>query len=493
MSTSIIPVSRLISLCLLLAVTAGCSSFSQRDQMALFNAAYDKGDYGDAAVAMGLDDDASKAPQGKVLELLHQGEALRLEGNYTQSIAVYDRAENGMKYLDQEGFAATASEDVMSVLVNDSTRDYRALMSEAILVNTYKALSFLALGDNANARVEFNRADDRTRRAVDYFADEIAEQRRALQKDPANARAVQQNINSDGIQGVLRSKYGDPAGWSVYPRFIVPSSTYLHGLYFLASGEGSSDFERAATSLKRVAQMAPNNPTIAADAELAEALASGQQTRQSLPPMVWLVYENGLGPVLQEIRFDIPLFLSHGDWASVVYTGIALPRYTDRTPVGGALVVTSDDGTRYNTQLVASMGKVIRTEMQERFTSILARSISSAVVKGIFQHEATESLGAAGQLGSILYTIATTQADLRGWQAMPDHWEATRFERPANGVLELNDSQQGALGHLALPNWPYTLVYLKRPTVQSPATVMVLDLQGQHPGQRFTLPEVGEP
>ncbi len=492
MTTCIAPVSKLISLCFLVAAMAGCSSFSQRDQMAQFNTAYDKGDYPSAAAAMGLDKDDDKAPQGKVLELMHQGEALRLEGDYKRSIAVYDRAESGMKYLDTEGFAASASENVMSVLVNDSSRDYRALMSEAILVNTYKALSFLALGDNASARVEFNRADDRTRRAVDYFADEIAEQRRALQKDPGNARAVEQNINSDGIQGVLRNKYGDPAGWSVYPRFIVPSSTYLHGLYFLASGEGRSDFERAATSLERVAQMAPNNPAIAADAELAEALASGEQTRQSLPPMVWLVYENGLGPVLQEIRFDIPLFLSHGDWASVVYTGIALPRYTDRTSVGGSLVATSDDDTRYNTQLVASMGKVIRTEMQARFTSILARSISSAVVKGVLQHEATESLGAAGQLGSILYTIATTQADLRGWQAMPDHWEATRFERPASGELRLSDSQQGALGHLTLPNWPYTLVYVKRPTAQSPATVMVLDLQGQHAGQQFTLPERGE-
>lgn len=487
-------VSRLArhSLLLLAAmVLAGCSAFQQRDQMALFNSAYSQGDYAVAASTMQYKNKGN-AGEGDgegdhVLQLLHQGEAYRLEGDFADSIAAFDRAEAGMKYLDTEGFAASAAENVMSVLVNESSRDYRALMSEAIMVNTYKGLSFLAEGNGDYARVEFNRADDRTRRAVDFFSEEIAEQRRALQNDPKNARMVQRSIQSDGMRSVLQAHYGDPSGWSVYPDYIVPASTYLHGLFFLASGQGSADIDRASTSLSRVAAMAPGNGTLKADAELAADLASGRQSRSALPPMVWVLYENGLGPVLEEVRFDIPLFISHGDRASVIFTGIALPRYRERTAVAGSLTAQSGTDAAVKTETIAQMGKVIRTEMQSRFPGVLTRSISGAVVKGVIQHQATESLGVAGQLGSIIYTLATTQADLRGWQALPDHWDAARLERPANGKLRLGDTLHGDLGTVDLPDQPFTLVYVKRPTAQAPATVLLLDLQGQQPGQCLTL------
>jgi hypothetical protein len=137
---------------------------------------------------------------------------------------------------------------------------------------------------------------------------------------------------------------------------------------------------------------------------------------------------------------------------------------------------------------MAEMGRVIRTEMQARFPGILTRAVSAAVVKGLIQYQATESLGVLGQIGSIIYTMATTQADLRGWQALPDHWEIARLERPADGDITLRDSQQGVLGRVTVPDQPFTLIYVKRPTIASPATVMLLDLQGNNPGQRLVLP-----
>ncbi|WP_148864018.1 COG3014 family protein [Marinobacter fonticola] len=455
--------------------------------MAQFNSAFSQGNYAVAASVMNYQDEGDPGKGNHVLELLHQGEAYRLEGDFEDSIAAFDKAEAEMKYLDTEGFASSATENVMSVLVNESSRDYRALMSEAIMVNTYKGLSFLAEANAEYARVEFNRADDRTRRAVDFFAEEIAEQRRALQNDPQNARMVQRSIQSDGMRSVLEAHYGDPSGWSVYPDYIVPSSTYLHGLFFLASGQGGADTERGANSLRRVAAMTPGHATLQADAELAADLAAGRTRRNELPPMVWILYENGLGPVLEEARFDIPLFLSHGgDRASVIFTSIALPRYRERTAVAGSLMAQSPAGS-VKTEPVAQMGKVIRTEMQARFSSVLTRAISGAVVKGIIQYQATESLGIAGQLGSIIYTLATTQADLRGWQALPDHWEVARMERPADGRIVLGDTVRGRLGTVDVPDQPFTLVYVKRPTAQAPATVMLLDLKGERPGQCYTL------
>lgn len=487
------PILKLSLVMVLLPGIVGCSVFQQRDRMATFNSAYDQGNYQSAAIAMATDeedeDDARNDPSGdKVLDLLHLGEAHRLAGDYDAAIRAFDRAESGMKYLDTRNLASSTMGKAASILINESVQDYRALMSEAILVNTYKGLSFLAKGNSDFARVEFNRADDRTRRAVDYFSEEIQAQRDAVQSGPASAASVRRNVESGEFRSMLKNRYGDPAGWSVYADYIVPASTYLHGLYFLAAGNGQADIDRAVSSLERVARMTPDNQALIADAGLAQSLASGELRREDMSPMVWVLYENGLGPVLEEIRFEVPLFVTPRDRPSLIFAAIALPRYKDRLAVPGNLIASSDDGTHATTDTLAQMGRVIRTEMQARFPGILTRAISAAVVKGIMQYQATEQLGALGQIGSIIYTLATTQADLRGWQALPDHWEVARLERPADGKLILKDTRRGLLGQINVPDQPFTLIYVKRPTTASPATVMLLDLQGNNPGQHFVLP-----
>ncbi|MDX1799352.1 MAG: hypothetical protein R3303_00390 [Marinobacter sp.] len=477
-----------VTLVLALLLLSGCAAFEQRSEMSRFNSAYQQGRYDQAAQAMAIADSGKATAGDEVFELLHRGEAYRLSGRFEQSISSYDQAEAGMKDLDTESMVSTAGQGALSVLVNDSTRQYHALMADAVLVNTYKALDFLCLGDPENARVELNRADDRTRRAVNFFADEIRAQKARVREDNrTSARLVDDNLASPAVRSALDEQYGNPAGWQVYSSFIVPFSTYLHGLYFLANATGPSDYERARTSLVRVADMMPDNPTLAADARLAEQLANGRSPTGGGPGRVWVVYENGLGPVLQEVRVGVPLIIHEGRVQAPAYFGLALPRYMDRSVVPGALTATTSNGDRVETRTIATMGRVVRTEMQARFPGILTRAIASALIKAVVQGEAADKLGAAGQLASMIYAIATTQADIRSWQATPDHWSVARLDRPADGQLSLGNTVSGYLGSLRLPDWPYTLVYVKQPTGMAPATVMVLDLQGSAPARVLTL------
>lgn len=476
---------------------SGCASYQHRSQMTDFNTAYGQGDYRTALQSMAFEVSEGQPvdQEGRLLELLHQAELYRLNGDFEQSAATYDLAEEGMKYLDTESLAEEAGEGFMAVMINDSQRDYKALMSEAILVNTYKALAFLAAGNNDYARIELNRADDRTRRAVEYFEKEIAAQQAALEEEARaengdeSALFAQQSLSSDAVQQAVADNYGAPSGWSVFPEFIVPTSTYLHGIYLLANGAISSDFAGAETSLKRVAEMNPGSGLLGQDAELAEALASGKTNIDDLRPQVWVLYENGLGPILEETRFDVPLLLFHGNQQAPAYTGIALPRYADREPVPGSLKVSTSAGDALETKWISDMGTVIRTEMKSRFPGVLARAVASAVVKAVIQNEATEQFGVWGQLGAAALTVATTQADLRGWQAMPDHWQAARLDRPADSVLTLSESDGQVLGTVQIPDQKFTLLYVKRPTSSAPATVMIIDLQGSAPAQLAQLPE----
>lgn len=463
---------------------SGCSSFQHRDQLALFNAAYVIGDY-DAAlktVSFPMSENTPIDTQEHLLELMHQGEMYRLTERNHESTKAYDLVEEGMKGLDTMGLFASTAEGLMAVMVNDSERDYKALMSEAVLVNSYKGLAFLASGNSAYARVEFNRANDRTRRAVDYFRKDIVTQQAALKHEAEGgsrkASMIRDSLQSGSFQAAVDSHYGAPSKWSVFPEFIVPVSTYLHGLYFLANAEGGADYERAVTSLVRVADMSPQSTVLQADADLAEGLASGAQSLQALPPQIWIVYENGLGPVLRESRLDVPLVLTYGNQQVPSYFGIALPVYTDRSAVPGSIGALNASGQIVRTERISDMDKVVRTEMKERFSGILTRAVTSAISKAILQKEAAEQFGPVGQLVAAALTVATTQADLRSWQTLPDHWQAARIERPENGNLLLLDHQGEALGNLTIPQQPFTLVYVKRPTLQAPATVIVMDLQG---------------
>ena len=76
-----------------------------------------------------------------------------------------------------------------SVVVSDNIVPYLGEEYDGIMINTYKALNFMALGDNDLARVEFNRALDRQRRAKEKFAKEIAKIKDEMDKEEGEKKS----------------------------------------------------------------------------------------------------------------------------------------------------------------------------------------------------------------------------------------------------------------------------------------------------------------
>ena len=125
-------------LCIVLAVSfsvSGCS-FLHRSQMSDFNSAYSQGNYEGALKSMEFEqaENGDVDTEGQLLEILHQAELHRLQGNFQKAADYYDLAEQGMKHLDTESALEEGGEAFMSVMVNDSVSDYEAMMSEAVLV-----------------------------------------------------------------------------------------------------------------------------------------------------------------------------------------------------------------------------------------------------------------------------------------------------------------------------------------------------------------------
>jgi hypothetical protein len=485
---------------LVFAILSGCAATQHREQMNAFSASWEVGDFTSAAYGQQDSEQRTFDPETiesmDLFELLHFAEAARLSGDQELAIEAFDRTEEVFKRFDEENVAGRSLGQMGAILAGESVRAYRGHLYEAVLVNTYKAMTFLSTADNSLARVEFNRADDRTRRAVEFFADEIEEQQQVdeekhttadKQEEPPSdqQQSVAATMASEESKQALYEAYGNPSEWAVYPDFVNPFVTYLHGLYFLSQSEQRGDIERAVESLDRVHGMT-ENPVVAADLELANALASGALSRSALPSQVWVIYENGIGPTLTESRFDIPLFLvTQGRAGQPTLAGIALPKVERGRAAHQNLSIhaVGPSGLEPVAQshTLADMQRVLNTEFQHNFDGILGRAITSTVVDLLIQSEATSRAGLLGAFASTVLTQQTNKADLRIWRALPDHWQVARFERPVNGKITLLGDDSGPLVNLTVPDWPYTLVYVKQPTRFASPAVKVIDLQGRNP------------
>ncbi|MFZ2145632.1 MAG: hypothetical protein WAV28_00315 [Sedimentisphaerales bacterium] len=179
--------------------------------------------------------------------------------------------------------------------------------------------------------------------------------------------------------------------------------------------------------------MVGDNTYIAEDLSITENVLDG---KGKLDDTIWLIFENGLGPVKKEFRLDIPLFIATD---KVKYIGIALPQLEFRNRAYPHLVAEVD-GKDYTTQLVCDMDRVIQTEFSKDFKGILTRAIISATAKAVAQYAIGKEDSSGAPIASLLvaaYSFATTAADVRIWTTLPKDFQIARFPKPKNEKLKV--------------------------------------------------------
>ena len=333
------------------------------------------------------------------------------------------------------------------------------------MVNTYKALNFMALGENDQARVEFNRALDRQRRAKEKFAGEIKKLQNELDKEQEKEGSqVKKNVDNPQINNLINDKYPGLYEFEAYPDFVNPFTTYIAGVFFDLIG----DYSKAVTFLKESYGMVKDNEYIARDLAVTEKVLDGQA---ELKDTVWVVFENGLGPVKEEFRIDIPLFIASDQ---VKYFGIALPMLKFREQAYPYLSIKADS-KNYNTQMVANMDRVVQTEFSKDFKGILTRAIISATAKVAAQYALNKKNDSSTKLVSLLataYSYATTAADVRIWTTLPKNFQVARLPIPPDRKITI-EPPGGVSFPVEIPACKNALVYVRIPLKQSN---QVLDL-----------------
>ena len=399
----------------------------------------------------------SKNPKGEdLLWSMQLGCLDRIKQNHQQSNDSFDKSEEMLKFFDYQNKAVDSA---AAIALSDNVVPYLGEEYDGIMVNTYKALNFMTLGENELARVEFNRALDRQRRAKENFAQEIAKLKDEIEKAQEKEKShVKENIENPKIKELIADRYPGLYEFKAYPDFVNPFTTYIAGVYFNLVG----DHPKAATFLKESYGMVTDNEYIAQDLAVTEQILDGQG---ELKNTVWVIFENGMGPVKEEFRIDIPLFVATN---KVKYVGIALPKLKFREQAYPYLSITAA-GHNYKTQLVADMDRVVQTEFNKDFTGILTRAIISATAKAIAQYVLEEGGSSSASIASIFvaaYSFATTAADVRIWTTLPKDFQVARLPMPPDRLVTIGP-QGGKPFQVEIPTCKNALVYVRIPFSQA--------------------------
>ncbi|MGB1291808.1 MULTISPECIES: hypothetical protein [unclassified Pseudoalteromonas] len=358
----------------------------------------------------------------------------RFEKNYEASNKYFDLIEDVMYLEDTEGMVTNVSETLTSSLTNDTFLDYEQSVYDSIMVNTYKALNFTAMGDLQNARVEWNRSDDRQRRAADYFAGRINE-KREKQEEEAKKELEEKEVASDAevneslskADELLAEQNIDMSQWTAYDGYVNPFSTFMHGLFFMLNAQDSSDVNKAVDSFKRVSNMIDTN--VATDTlALAQNISSGNTSLDSVTN-IWVIFENGEMAKKEEFRIDLPVFIVS---ENVNYAGVALPKIQEQMDQFSYVSVNGQ-----MSEVIADMDRIIKAEFKEEWPLILAREITRSVVKTVVQKQVNDKNIWLGMATGVLQAV-TTQADTRTWSVLPKNFQALMLENDGSGQVTIN-------------------------------------------------------
>lgn len=479
---------RLISLAAFFALvfTAGCASVAHRQKLASFDEVYITGSYA-AAAELELE-------QGwygihgaySLLSSLQAATALRYSKQYGKSTEVFDASERAIKKYNEQLMLNEAGSTITSLLVNDSARAYRGEEYDGIMVNTYKALNFWSIGKPDLARVEFNRALDRQRRAKEHFSKEIANLKRTIddRQSELDGRQAEVDSSSSGsytprpdiskavenpeIDRIMRERYSNIYEFSPYPDFVNPFTTYMTGLFFMSQG----DYKKASTLLKETYGMVDGNTALADDFRDVEDALEGVKKRNSDDHYVWVIFENGLGPIKEEVRLDVPVFLFTN---MVKYMGIALPVLRFREEAHPYLIVEHENEMSRRTEPLASMENVIMAEFRKDLPATVTRAVASLIIKTYGQYYMQRQYGDLGGVLSGIYSLVTTTADLRIWSALPKEFQVARVRSPEDGLLTIG-TPEGRSVEVQVRPGKNSVVYVKIPMKRAKIYYEVIEM-----------------
>jgi hypothetical protein len=354
-----------------------------------------------------------------VLASLERGLLLHYFGRYRESNQVFEQAE----IMSEDLYTRSISREAASLLTSDLVLDYVPPPFEQVLINYYRALNYINLGDREGALVECRKAGEKL---VLYSEDD--------------KRPYRRDAFMEYLTGMLYEWDGE-----INDAFIAYRNA-LDGYSVYAETFGVSPPPSLTCAALRTAEYMGFVEEIERLDRDARARCRSEEDADRLSRVVIFV-EHGFVPPLKEWRVDIPILKSETrkarespyvfslgiasridgfvyDPDDVAYIlSLALPAYPGDYP-GVPTLPVFVDSISHRPVMLEDIYAVARAELKHDMPKIAAKTLARALVKYAVTDKAKDDWGVV--LGTLVdaATSATERADLRAWLSLPRAIEA---------------------------------------------------------------------
>lgn len=453
---------RIFSLFILLAgllLSTGCSTLvSSRYQKKEAMRHFSGGEYRKSAEIF---DSYSKARAGTGDELmwyLEGGTVHFVIEDYPGSLKAFEKAENVLE--DHENRATfnlrSAAAETGAAYTNANALPYTGLFFEKIIVNTYKAMNYLAMGNPDAASVEMRRARFRQKMAQRQHEIDLIEENKYETPKYKGMKvpgfSPETVLNDKKVKADLEwikkhSKNFD------YGNVVNPTVTFFSAVDFLAQNEPY----KALFDFRVLYRIEPSNTMfkncyVSLMRQLGENIPEKFKSVRGFnfplnKKVVYVLFEDGLVPARKEKLFELILPPPVG------YTGIAYPILEYFPSDAAYLQITNEKGHFYKTQIVGDFGDISSFALDKQLTEIITRAVIGAMVKEATsitlqytaKHVGNNIYAGTGDLAQLMvfiimqvYKKAFNRADVRCWQTLPQRVQAAVFPKTGNGIFRLS-------------------------------------------------------
>lgn len=326
------------------------------------------------------------------LDLLINGDALFHANEFKKSDSTFE--EFNKRNINET--SSSLSREATGLLVGQGANSYKPYMMDSLFVSYYQIWDLLALHEWSNARVVINQSYERQKKMSREY-EKLIEKNKKIDYEYSEIKEfINKNTND----------------WSAFREIMNPALMYLSGIYFLNDG----DFDNAIIYLKRANGMMPENRYIQQDLELAQKRIRPTNT-------TWEFTDSGFAPRLYKETSNV-LLMVFGN----IYFTYTVPYFNDNFT------------KPKNSELLADVDAMFMTEYKEYRINEILRSFTSAVSKTVLQNTMYNSKSNAapllGMLSSV-YTIASSDVDVRTWATLPKYIYVSRSENKSDKTNKL--------------------------------------------------------
>ncbi len=412
-------------LCLLLlcpTLFLGCSSYVDlsSSQMHIMQGNYDK-----AYQNLQMQAPSLLKAQGPIIVNYDLGMLARLNKNYQESNNLLSESER----LIREAYTQSITANIASFIVNDNTKAYQGEEYEDIYLNLFKALNFLALGQEESALVELNRS--------------MEKQALLKQKYEQYRKQVRDYASQQGLGGVNTEAFAASFSTSAL-------TNYLASLVAQSLGESSTAYY-AKEQVKHAFASQPQLYRFSLPSSVEQSDPQKGKAR------LHLLSFSGQAPQKQE-RWEY-FSVSPTNHAKIAYP-VLVGRYSNVQSI--RVKATGQEETVL--QKIESISDVaidtFRSKSELAKTKAVLRAMAKAVGIAIYDSVAQqdEKVTAAEELLGLIFRVAqdvSERADVRSTHFLPSEaWVGSIDLDP--GVYDLEFSFLNASGRvlhtMTLPN-----------------------------------------